>query len=103
MTPRSEGEPAVLHYAAIECRAPSRMDLLVWLLPLWCALVVAFAYWPVRHNDDGFWYVAIAVPLVASVACVIRRRRALALYSLAVGVAVGAVAGVLLPIWNRGN
>src|SRR3954465_9100196 len=89
----------VLDYATGSHRRARATDVLVWLMPGWCAIIVTLAYWPVRHHDDEFWYAAMALPLAVFVGCAIRRRWILAWYCLAVCFVVTAIA-VALPSFN---
>jgi membrane protease YdiL (CAAX protease family) len=96
----SQPPSSVLDYATGSPRAARATDVLVWLMPIWCAIIIALAYWPVRHRDDPFWFAAMGLPFAVFLGCAVRRRWALAWYCLAVCLVVTAV-GVALPSFNR--
>jgi len=73
--------------------------LFVWLMPLWCFLIVITAY-VLRLRDDPFWFAAMGLPVVVALVCAARRQWTLALYSFAIGFVVLAV-GVALPSLNH--
>ena len=93
-------KPAILDYATTSHRGSRLADALLWLTPIWCALVIAATYWPKRHHDDAFWYAAILLSFAAFLLSASRSRRGLAWYCLIVCLVVLAVA-LLLPSWNR--
>jgi hypothetical protein len=90
--------PVVLDYAPRLRRGGAAA--VIWLMPLWCGLIIAAAWWPGAHGDDPLWLAAMGLPFVAFVGCALRRRWTLAWYCLAVSAIVAAV-GVLLPVVNH--
>jgi hypothetical protein len=91
---------STLDYAAGSYRRTRAIDVLVLLMPLWCGIVIALAYWPVRHHDDEFWFAAMGLPFVVFLGYAFRRRWAFAWYCLAVGFVVTAI-GFALPNFIR--
>jgi hypothetical protein len=94
------GTSSVLNYAAPARQRIRLLDAIVWLMPVWCVLIIGAAYFPVRHRDDPFWFAAMGLPFAAAFGCAFRRRWGLAWYCLAICLVVTAI-GVALPSLNH--
>ena len=73
------------------------LRLLGWLMPLWCALIILVAYWPIRHrSDDPYWLVGIVLPFLAGCAFLIRGVGPVGVYCVMVSLLV-LLCGIILP------
>jgi hypothetical membrane protein len=90
---------SILDYARPQRRPFSPVRLLVWLMPLWSALIVGL-HGVFGGGDDPYWYWAMALPLFSGIACLVMRERRLAIYCFATLAAV-LVATTLVPYFNR--
>jgi hypothetical protein len=93
-------EKPVLDYASPSRERFRSLDTLLWLMPVWCGLIIATVFWSGRPGDDPLWYVAMALSLAAAVGCAFRRRWILAWYCLFIFAAILAVA-VALPSFSH--
>lgn len=73
--------------------------LFVWFAPLWAVAIIGL-HWIVGGGDDPYWWVANGFTALLGIACLVRRRRGLALYCLGTLVLLFAVS-ILLPSLNR--
>jgi uncharacterized membrane protein YhaH (DUF805 family) len=85
-------KPKVLEYGKTRGRSVSfAVRLLIYLMPLWCALIITAAFVPRRKHDDEYWAAAAILAFTASVGCVVWRWWLLAAYCAVVGLLVCAV------------
>jgi hypothetical protein len=91
--------PRVMDYASPAVRRRPAGRLLVWLMPLWCLVIILAAH-VLGLRDDPFWFAAMILPLLAAVRSAVLREWSLALYGVAIALLVLGV-GVMLPSLNR--
>jgi hypothetical protein len=66
-------------------------------MPLWCGLLVIAAAGPLRRHDDSCFVAAALFPFGASLFCIFKRHRALAIYCAATAAVMFALGFIVFP------
>jgi hypothetical protein len=91
--------PLPLDYPSPSLQPAGKWRLLIWLLPVWCAVVVATPSFS-RFRDDPFWIAALGLPVAAGAWSATKRARGLVLYCIIVELVLLALSA-FLPSLNR--